>query len=68
MQKHGVTSVIRLIPEEQDTEITYYLGQTLAEQVMTFEEYEEEVNKVTREEIIDFATKVNIDTIYFLRN
>lgn len=35
---------------------------------MTFEEYEEEVNKVTKEEIKEFATKVNLDTIYFLRN
>lgn len=35
---------------------------------MTFEEYEEEVNNVTREEIVDFAAKVNVDTIYFLRN
>ena len=59
---------MRLIPEEQDTEMTYYLGQDLAEQTMTFEEYEEEVNNVTKEEIMDFATKVNVDTIYFLRN
>ncbi len=35
---------------------------------MTFEEYEEEINKVSKEEIMDFAKKVNIDTIYFLRN
>lgn len=66
--KTGIISVVRLIPEEQDTEITYYFGQTIAENKMTFEEYESEVNSVTKDEIIEFAKKVNVDTIYFLRN
>lgn len=66
--KLGITSIVRLIPEEQDTEMTYYLGQSIAEHKMTFEEYEESVNKVTKEEIIEFASKVSIDTIFFLRN
>ena len=57
-----------MIPEEQDTEITYYYGQTIGENKMTFDEYETNVKKVTKERIIDFAKKVNIDTIYFLRN
>ncbi len=68
MQKFGIVSIVRQIPEEQDTEVTYYLGQSLAEIKTSFEEYEEEVNKVTKEEIIDFASRVNVDTIYFLRN
>ncbi len=68
MQKSGIISVVRQIPEEQDTEITYYFGQTLAEHETSFEEYEEEVNKVTKEEVMDLAGKVNVDTIYFLRN
>lgn len=66
--KRGIISAIQLIPEEQDTEVTYYLGQDLAEHKMTFEEYEEEVRSVTKEEITNFASKVSIDTIYFLRN
>ena len=66
--KNGVLSIVRLIPEEQDTEITYYFGQTIAENKMTFEEYEGEVNSVTKEEIMELAKKVNIDTVYFLRN
>lgn len=66
--KKGIISIIRLIPEEQDTEMTYYLGQTLSEHKTTFEEYEGEIMSVTKEEIVSFASKVNIDTIYFLRN
>ena len=57
-----------MIPDEQDTLITYFLGQELAEQKMSFEEYEENVQKVSKQEIVEFASKVSIDTIYFLRN
>lgn len=57
-----------MIPDEQDTLITYYLGQELAEQKLTFDEYEASVRNVVKEEIIEFAKKVNVDTIYFLKN
>lgn len=60
--------MIKSIPDEQDTGITYYLGQELSEYKMTFEEYEEEISKVTKEEIMEFAKTISINTIYFLRN
>jgi len=60
--------MIKGIPDEQDTGITYYLGQELSEYKMSFEEYEKEVNAVTKEDIMNFAKTVNINTIYFLRN
>ncbi len=66
--KNGIISTIKSIPDEQDTGITYYLGQELSEHKMTFEEYEKEIKLVTKEEIINFAKKVNINTIYFLKN
>lgn len=66
--KTGIVSVIKSIPDEQDTGVTYYLGQELSENKMTFEEYESSVVKVTKDDIINFAKKVSIDTIYFLRN
>lgn len=66
--KNGIISVVRMIPDEQDTTVTYYLGQELAETKTTFEEYEGSVKEVTKEQVRDFASKVNIDTIYFLRN
>ena len=66
--KNGIISMIKSIPDEQDTGITYYLGQELSEYKMTFEEYEKEIKAVTKEEIMDFAKKVNIDIIYFLKN
>ena len=64
----GIISMIKGIPDEQDTGITYYLGQELSEFKMSFEEYEKEIKAVTKDEIVEFAKKVSIDTIYFLRN
>ena len=66
--KNVIISTIKSIPDEQDTGITYYLGQELSEYKMTFEEYEEEVKKVTKEEVIEFAKKVNMNTVFFLKN
>ena len=66
--KNGIISMIKSIPDEQDTGITYYLGQELSEYKMTFEEYEKEIEAVTKEEIVDFAKKININVIYFLKN
>ncbi len=60
--------MIKSIPDEQDTGITYYLGQELSEYKMTFEEYEKEIRAVTKEEIVEFAKKISINTIFFLRN
>ncbi len=67
MLKLGIIATIKSIPDEQDTGITYFFGQELAEQKTSFEEYEEEVKKVTREDIVNFAPSVSIDTIYFLK-
>ena len=60
--------MIKSIPDEQDTGIIYYLGQELSEYKMTFEEYEKEIRAVTKEEIVEFAKKISINTIFFLRN
>lgn len=65
--KTNIIATIKSIPDEQDTEITYYFGQELSEIKMAFEEYESNINSVTKQNIIDFASKVKINTIYFLR-
>lgn len=65
--KTNIIATIKSIPDEQDTEITYYFGQELSEIKMSFEEYESNINSVTKQNIIDFASKVKINTIYFLR-
>lgn len=66
--KTGIISVVRAIPDEQDITITYFLGQELSESKMPYDEYESKVEAVTKEDIQNFAKKVHIDTIFFLRN
>ena len=65
--KTNIIATIKSIPDEQDTEISYYFGQELSEIKMNFEEYEGNIKKVTKQDIINFANKVKINTIYFLK-
>ena len=66
--KKGIIATIKTIPEEQDTEISYCFGQELVETKVSLEEYIEKIKKVTKQNVVDIAKKVNINTIYFLRN
>ena len=67
-EKKGIISQINTIDDEQDTEIIYFLGQELSDMKQSIDEYKENVKKVTREQILNVASKVRINTIYFLRN
>ena len=66
--KNLIISTTENIPEEQDTEISYYFGQELANTNITTEEYKEKIEKVTKEQIVEVAKSVKINTIYFLKN
>lgn len=66
--KKIIKSNIAAISDEQDTEIIYFLGQALSGNNISLEEYEALVSNVTKEQIIDFAQKVKLNTIYFLKN
>ena len=63
-----IVSNIAGISDEQDTEIIYFLGQELSGNNVSLEQYAEFVQDVNKNEIEDFAKKININTIYFLRN
>lgn len=65
--KNFIVSTIRGITDEQDTEISYYLGQELAGNQLDFETYEKEIQDVTKQDVIDLAKKITTDTIYFLK-
>ena len=66
--KKVITGGLKTTYDEQDTQITYYFGQEIAEENMSIKEYMEKINKVTAEEVENVAKKVSVDTIYFLRN
>lgn len=66
--KKLIISTVGSIPDSQDSEITYYLGQELSDKNISIEEYVENIKKVTKQDVIDVANQISINTIYFLRN
>lgn len=66
--KTYLISGLKSVEEEQDTEIVFYIGQEIAKTNISLEEYIEKINKVSKEDILEFANSININTIYFLRN
>jgi len=65
--KQLITSTIKTIPEEQDTQITYYYGKELSGTMETLEEYENHINAVQKEQVQQVAKNIKINTIYFLK-
>ena len=66
--KKGIIAAIKTISDEQDTAITYYFGQELGGSNVSEEEYIKKIEKIEKENIVDIANKVSINTIYFLKN
>lgn len=66
--KKGIIASIKTIEDEQDTEITYHFGQELSNAPIIVEDYITKIQNVTKEDVINIANKVSINTIYFLRN
>lgn len=66
--KTYLISGLKNVYEEQDTEIVYYIGQEIAKTNLTFEEYLKKIEKVTKEDVINLANQINLNTIYFLKN
>ena len=66
--KTGIIANIKTIADEQDTELTYYFGQELSQNKTSVEKYEEKINNVSKQDIINIANRVSINTVYFLRD
>lgn len=66
--KTGLIATIKTIDDEQDTGITYYFGQELAQSDVSVEEYMERIQKVNKQDILEIAKNVAINTIYFLKD
>lgn len=66
--KKGIISTIKGITEEQDTEITYYFGQTLSQEQVSIEDYIKIIEGISKEEVIDIAGRITTNTIYFLKD
>lgn len=66
--KEYVKAGIVAIETEQDTGIVYYIGQEISKTNTSIEEYIKNVEAITREDIVEIANSVSINTIYFLKN
>ncbi|MBR3133794.1 MAG: insulinase family protein [Clostridia bacterium] len=64
--KKYIVSGIKSIYEEQDTEIIFSYGQEISPIPVTPEEYKDRIKKVTKEQIVEFAQNICINTIYFI--
>lgn len=66
--KTGIIASIKTIDDEQDTGISYYFGQELSEERVSMDEYIRNVQSVNKQNIVDIANKITINTIYFLKD
>lgn len=66
--KKVIISAIKTIYDEQDTAIMYYFGQELSESNVSVEDYIKKMENIKKEEILDIARNVKINTIYFLKD
>lgn len=66
--KKYIIAGLKTTKEEQDSEVSYYFGQEISGEYTSFEEYENEIKKVTKQDIENVAKSISINTIYFLRN
>ena len=66
--KKLIIASVKGISSEQDTEITYYYGQELSDSFTTIEEYIDKISKVSKDDLLELAKEVWINTIYFLRD
>ena len=66
--KEYVKAGIVAIETEQDTGIIYYIGQEISKTNTSIEEYQRNIEQITRDDIIEIANSVKINIIYFLKN
>ena len=66
--KQGIIAAIKSIDDEQDTEIMYFFGQELSINKLDIDKYMDRISKVNKQNVVDIANKVSVNTVYFLKN
>lgn len=66
--KQLMLSTIKLIPEIQEDMVWFTFMQCITNENLTVEQYYKNIEQVTKEQVIEEAKNVSIDTIYFLKN
>lgn len=66
--KRFLISGIKAIPEDQDSEIVFYIGAEISKTEESLDYYIDKIQSVKKEEIIEFAKEIQYNTVYFLKN
>ena len=64
--KQFIISGIKAIEAEQDTEIVFYVGQEISKISMNKDTYIANIEQITREDVVEVADNVQINTVFFL--
>ncbi len=64
--KKLITSSLSLIQESQEDLIAYYFDQKLYDENLELNKYIENIEKVSKNDVINLAKDIKLDTIYFL--
>lgn len=64
--KTAIIATIDFIPDEQDTQISYYFGQEFAKQMISPEEYKKKIEAITKDQVVRIAKNITLHTVYFL--
>lgn len=65
--KTTIISTIDFIPDEQDTQISYYFGQEFTGKIVSIEEYKKKIQDITKDQVVKLAKDVKLHTTYFLK-
>lgn len=66
--KQYIISAIEAIEDEQDTQIAYSFSHEISKTSDSINEYKKGVELVTKQQVIDLANTIKINTIYFLKD
>ena len=65
--KRYLIAGIKAIKEDQDSELIFYIGAEISKTEESLEFYIDKINKVTKDDIIEFAKQIQYNTIFFLK-
>ena len=65
--KTTIIATIDFIPDEQDTQISYYFGGEFTGKVVSIDEYKNIIQNITKDQVIELAKNVKLHTTYFLK-
>lgn len=65
--KTTIIATIDFIPDEQDTQISYYFGQEFIGKIISIDEYKQKIQNITKDQVVELAKNIQLHTTYFLK-